>query len=60
MVRKGLEIKILGERTFIKNKDLGEFKKTFLLNVSNFSGITTYIPYIALSYYDFFLKKYLL
>lgn len=60
MVRKELEIKILGERPFIKNKDLNEFKEKFLLDVSNFSGIIPYIPYIAISYYDVLLKKYLI
>jgi hypothetical protein len=56
MVRKRLEIKILGERPFIAKKDLGEFKGKFLLDVLNFSEIISYLPYIAISYYDVFLK----
>jgi hypothetical protein len=60
MIKERLEIKILGERPFIKNKDLVELKENFLLNALNFSGIISYLPYIALSYYDVLLKESLL
>lgn len=57
MVRKKLEIKILGERHFINNKNLVGLKENFSLGILNFPEIIQYTPYVVMSYYDILLKN---
>ena len=55
-----LEIKISGERIIPRREGVLNLKESFLLGAINFCGAVSYIPYLAIGWYDVMLESHIL